>query len=340
MNENEKILVTGGNGLVGAYIIRYLLKLGYRNIKATIRPSAVCDHISDFIDQIDICPLDIRNVLDVYEEVDSIDYVFHTAAMVNFSNRAKKEMAEINVGGTMHLVDASLEKKVKKFIFISSVAALGRAKFFNFAQDEKTEWVESKYNSAYAVNKYLAELEVWRGWAEGLSTYIVAPSLILGEGDFTRSSLVMYNKLKLQRKFYPQGSTGFVDVRDVASLAVKAALSDRAGEKVIASSENRKFKDVMGKMAMELGLQPPTLKMPMILGQCMVWEERIRSFITGGTPVITRSSLYSLMGRNEYINQKSINVFSHDYIPIDQSIKETCQIFSGIRKGPLLWNEN
>ena len=237
-------------------------------------------------------------------------------------------------------MDASLEKKVKKFVFISSVAAFGRANTSNFAQDEETEWEESKYNSDYAINKYMAELEVWRGWAEGLSTYIVAPSLILGEGDFTRSSLVMYNKLKLQRKFYPQGSTGFVDVRDVASLAVKTALSDRSGEKVIASSENRKFQDVMGKMALELGLQAPTLKMPMVLGHCMVWEEKIRSFITGSTPVITRSSLYSLMGNNEYINKKSINLFQHHYIPIDQSIRETCQIFSGIKKGPLHWNEN
>ena len=73
MNESDRILVTGGNGLVGAYIIRYLLQLGFRNIKATIRPSAVCDHISDFIDQVEICPLDVRNVLDDYEEVDGID---------------------------------------------------------------------------------------------------------------------------------------------------------------------------------------------------------------------------------------------------------------------------
>ena len=67
---------------------------------------------------------------------------------------------------------------------------------------------------------FLAEMEVWRGQQEGLSTLILNPSLILGAGTWTRTSLAMVEQIAKGLPIVPAGATGIVDVRDVAQAAI------------------------------------------------------------------------------------------------------------------------
>ena len=335
MDKNSNILVTGGNGLVGSYIIRILIQNGYSNIYATIRKNSQTLHINDFIEKIHVLDLDIRNPIDVYDAMATMEVVFHAAAMVSYSASNENEMFEVNVEGTTHLVNAALEFNIRKFIFISSVAALGRASEVNVNMDETTEWKDSKYNSPYALSKYLAEKEVWRAQAEGLNTSIISPSIILGEGNFSQSSLQMYRKVKMQSRFYPKGSTGFVDVRDVASIALKTLEMDTKEVKFIANAENKSFKEVMFLMAENLRVSPPISSLPEWLGWGIATIEKVRTAITGGTPLITHITLISLRLINAYTSEKSQSILNHAYIPIETTIRESCAIFSGEKKGPL-----
>ena len=126
----------------------------------------------------------------------------------------------------------SLEFGVKKLIYVSSIAALGRTKE-RPRLDESSKWVQSKGNSQYAVSKYLGEQEVWRGQTEGLSTAIVNPSVILGSGYWNLGSARFFKQVDEGLKFSPVGSSGFVDVRDVARFMVLLLESDISGQRYI-----------------------------------------------------------------------------------------------------------
>ncbi len=97
-------------------------------------------------------------------------------------------MYQVNVEGTANVVNMALEKSIRRFVHISSVAALGRTANGGYVNEEK-KWEESKVNTHYAKSKYKGELEVWRGISEGLSGVIVNPSTILGYGDWNSEQL-------------------------------------------------------------------------------------------------------------------------------------------------------
>ncbi|MBJ6907592.1 NAD-dependent epimerase/dehydratase family protein, partial [Vibrio cholerae] len=90
---------------------------------------------------------------------------------------------KINIEGTANVVNAALGAGVKKMVHVSSVAALGRIRE-NETINETMNWTEETSNSNYGKSKYLAEMEVWRGIAEGLEAVMVNPTMILGDGDW------------------------------------------------------------------------------------------------------------------------------------------------------------
>ena len=82
------------------------------------------------------------------------------------------------------------------------------------------QWSKETSNSKYGQSKYLAEMEVWRGIAEGLNAVMVNPSIILGAGDWNSGSSAIFQSAYNNFPWYTKGSTGFVDVRDVASAMI------------------------------------------------------------------------------------------------------------------------
>ena len=113
-------------------------------------------------------------------------------------------------------------------------------------------WKESKSNSQYAKSKYLSEQEVWRGIEEGLNSIIVNPSVILGPGDWTKGSSQMFEKVWKGLKFYSSGSTGYIDVLDVAKCVVKLLEKEIINERFILNAENIKYRDIFDSIAENL----------------------------------------------------------------------------------------
>ena len=102
---------------------------------------------------------------------------------------------------------------------------------------ETATWDLGAAHPAYATSKYLGELEVWRGAAEGLAAVIVNPSVVLGPGDWSRSSTRLLRYAHQQHRFYTRGLLNFVDVRDVVAqlLALGFEHPELGGERYILS---------------------------------------------------------------------------------------------------------
>lgn len=338
MNRNNQILVTGATGLVGSYIVRLLLIKGYTNIICIKRPSSDLTYIADFMDQVNWLDVDLSEISDIYELMEGIHTVIHAAAEVTYDPARKNRMLKINQQGTADLVNAALGSGVNTFVFVSSVAAIARKSTENHI-DEEVEWVDSVYNTDYGISKYLAEAEVWRGMAEGMDVLIINPSFILGSGDFSRSSLQLYQKVARGLKYYPIGSNGFVDVRDVASILISALENNIRNERIIASAANLSYKELIRMLAEAMGVPPPKNKVPEILGKLMIGVEKMRSFVFGTKPLITSQSFRHLKMNNAMDNTKSRSLLDFEYLPLKQTISDTVENFIADHQKPLSFKE-
>src|SRR5690606_12099887 len=207
------VLVTGGTGLVGAHLLLELagsgekLKAIYRSPKRKAFTKSLFklhNRESDF-DSIQWVKADILDIPALEAVFEGVEYVYHCAAIVSFDPADLQQMMKINIEGTANMVNIAVEKQVKKFCYVSSVAAIGEY-VGDKCSDEEAVWQKSKATTNYSISKYYAENEVWRASEEGLNVVIVNPSTILGLGNWNEGSSAIFKKVHDGLRFYPTGS--------------------------------------------------------------------------------------------------------------------------------------
>lgn len=331
------ILVTGGTGLVGSHLLQALAAEG-RQVRAIKRPSANTEMVrrvfklyskdpdKDF-SQIEWVDADLMDIFSLEEAMEGVEEVYHCAALVSFLPDDRKKLLRYNTEGTANLVNAALEKKVRKLCHVSSIAALGRPENLSDLIDENLVWKTSMNNSNYAISKYGAEREVWRGTAEGLDAVIVNPSIILGVAGKSNGSSRIFNTVWKGLKFYPPGKNGFVDVRDVAKAMILLMNSDIRNERFILNADNIEYKKLFELIASAMGKPAPFIKVNPALSR-LAWRlEKLRSMVTGIKPLITRETAHTTVQHYEYSNEKIKKELGFEFRPIEETISHFCRIF-------------
>lgn len=330
------ILVTGGTGLVGGHLL-YRLTLKEEKVRALRRSTSSISqsekifsfyttHPEKLFSKIEWMEGDILDINSLLQAMDGIEKVYHTAAIVSFDPQDETNIMETNVAGTANVVNACLEKKVKKLCYVSSVAALGRAGTEGVTT-EKVEWKSGQKTSPYAFSKYEAEREVWRGIAEGLKAVIVNPAIILGTGNFNTGSSRMFQTVYNGLKFYTRGINGYVDVNDVAKAMILLMEGNFSGERFILSSENLSYKKLFEIMARSLGVEPPGHKAGLVLSELSWRLLKVHSLLTGKKPLITRQTAKTANQFYRYSNEKFVKATGMHFMPMAESIKRTSRTF-------------
>ncbi len=328
-NTSNRIFVTGATGFVGSYMLRYLLLKGYKNVWGLRRKKSSNSLVADIENQIHWREGDILDIpfLEFTFVENKFDVVIHCAATVSFYKKDRKSLYEVNVIGTENIVNICLSHNVKKLIHVSSIATLGRTK--NFATlDENSKWVISKLNSYYAVTKYQAEQEVWRGVAEGLTACVVNPSIILGAQFWAHGTGKLFEQVQDGLKLYAPGKSGYVDVRDVVKFILLLLESDIENERFILNGENMSFKSIFEHIADALRKPRPYFAANKFL-RGLAWRvEWLRSVVSNHQPLITRETARTSASTFYFNNSKSLETFSSfTYTPIEKSVKETATAF-------------
>ena len=336
-NFYKVILVTGGTGLVGSHLLFDLCRSGKQvralkssnsdlaNVKKVF--SYYVDNSDTLLKNIEWVNADLLDVYSLIEAMEGITHVYHCAAMVSFEPKHEDEMRRINIEGTANMVNAALEKGIKKFCHVSSIAAIGRAEHTALS-DEETFWKSSPDHSNYSISKYASEREVWRASEEGLNVVIVNPSLIIGAGNWEQSSAAMFGKGYEGLKYYTNGLNGFIDVRDVAALMIVLMESEIKNQRFLLSSENTAYRRFFDLMHREFGKPKSYIKVGRLLTGFAWRAEKIRSMITGARPFITKETANSSHNVSSFSNEKIKKAFpNYQFIPIEQSIKDTCKLF-------------
>jgi nucleoside-diphosphate-sugar epimerase len=329
------IVVTGGTGLVGSYLLLELLKEN-KSIRVIIRedsnPKKVFSVWNHYIQnpdvllkKIDWYRCDITDKALLSEALQGADRVYHCAAQVSIGGLKKRDMFEVNVLGTRNVVDICIQQNVKKLLHVSSIAAIGKA--MNESILTETDGWPVKSKSIYAQTKTLAELEVWRGIAEGLNAVIINPSVILGPGDWQQSSSRLFDLVFKGLKYYTKGSTGFVDVHDVVKAMLRLMNGEIAGERFILNSENLTYEELFIKIANALGIKAPAKYASPFMTSLGWRAELIRSFLTGKSPEFTRQTALTSHKKNSFSSDKIKRQLDYNFIPVEQSIIEIANMY-------------
>jgi dihydroflavonol-4-reductase len=323
------ILVTGGTGFLGSYILRELIKNGFE-VRAIRRGNKYPAHLSkEILDKVQWVEGDVLDVVSLQDAMVGIEAVIHAAAIVSFIKKDRKEMYRVNVEGTANVINMALEKNIARFIHISSVAALGRSANGGQVNEEK-KWEENKINTHYAKSKHNSELEAWRGFSEGLSGVILNPSTILGYGDWNNGSCAIFKNIYQEFRWFTPGINGFVDVEDVAKAVVLLIKSDITEQRFILNGDNWPFKKLQDLIADGFGKKHPSSQTtPFLLA--IAWRlEWLKAFFTGKKPLLTKESARVGQSKTYFQNDKIRGVFpGFSFMPLDQTIKKACENYLG-----------
>lgn len=338
MKKDALVLVTGGTGFVGSYLLRLLAQRGWR-VRALRRPDSPMDLVQDLAAQVEWFEADVTDIVALEDAFEGVTHVCHCAAMVSFHPRDKRRMMQVNVEGTANIVNLALDFGVKKLVHVSSIAAIGRTKE-KPDLDEQSKWVTSKNNSQYAISKYLGEQEAWRGHFEGLPTAIVNPAIILGSGFWDSGSARFFKQLDAGLPFWPIGRSGFVDVRDVAQFMLLLLEGDVVGERFILNAQNMPYRDFFNQIAQALGRKPPRIRVAPWLSEVAWRVEWLKEKLLGVPPIVTKESARSSVSQFRYDNQKSLGLSGFSYRPLADTVRETAAQYlmaksSGAKSGVL-----
>ncbi|WP_095131766.1 NAD-dependent epimerase/dehydratase family protein [Pseudomonas sp. Irchel s3h14] len=230
---SQLCLVTGANGHLGNTLVRALLDQGYR-VRAGVRDvndSAAFEGLD--------CERVYAELLDeaaMLEALNGVDVLFQVAAVFkHWARHPHAEIIEPNVEGTRRVLQAAAKARVKRVVYVSSVAAIGQ----NGQALDEEHWNDEEENAYYA-SKILSEQMAWRT-AQALNLWMVSvlPSAMIGPNaaKLTDTMRFVDSVRRRQMPLDPGFHFNFVDVRDVALGMILAVEKGRSGQRYILANE-------------------------------------------------------------------------------------------------------
>lgn len=323
------ILVTGGTGLVGAHLL-YQLVLKHPKIRATHRASSdlasvkkvfsyYTKDVEALYQKIEWVAANITEIPQLTKAFQGITHVYHCAAFVSFNPKHYHALKKANVEGTANVVNIALANNVKKMCYVSSIATLGKS-LNGESITEETPWNPEDKNSVYSITKYGAEMEVWRGTQEGLDAVIVNPGVILGEGYWHSSSGRLITRAAKGVKYYTEGSSGFVDIKDVVKVMLSLMESDIKNERFVLVSKNLTYKEFLGGLSVALGKPAPSKsisKRTLLFLSSLDW---LSSKLFGTKRRLLKGMIHSMFRYSKYDASKIEKALDFQFTPYDETI--------------------
>ena len=251
--------------------------------------------------------------------------MYHCAALISFDPSDYYKLREINISGTANIVNLCIINAIEKLCYVSSVATMG---YDPLKITEETAWNTENEQSVYAITKYEAEMEVWRGIQEGVPSVIVNPGVILGPGFFESGSGGLFKRVHSGLRYATHGVAGYVGVVDVIKSMVLLMNSDCKNERYIIAAENLSSLDFTTLISNAFNLVPPK-KIARQWMLAFAWRlDWLKHKITGGKRRLTKNLSKTLRTKSYYSSSKFLETIPNfEFTPISRVVSEVCQVF-------------
>ncbi|MFO7923199.1 MAG: GDP-mannose 4,6-dehydratase [Bacteroidales bacterium] len=184
----------------------------------------------------------------------------------------------------------------------------------------RIEWFPADMLDLWSMNEAMEGVEKVYHCAANVS---FDPSVILGPGNWHRGSAAFFTRIQKGMRYYTEGMTGFVDVRDVCRCMIALMESDISGDRFIINSENLYYRDLFNMIADALGRPRPDKHASARLteaGWRLAW---LLGKITFSKPLLTRDTARSGRRISRFSNRKIRETLGIEFIPISDTISWT-----------------
>jgi dihydroflavonol-4-reductase len=329
-------LVTGATGIIGSHTVLQLLKSGQEVIACRQKNSNLAqvrrlfshylEKSDELFAQIKWIELDIRDSFAIQDALANVEHVYHCAGLVSFNTKDKKRLYEMNELGTRNMVNALLEKKTAKLCHVSSLATLHNLDY-RLLLDENVFWKKSGKESVYAISKYNAEREVWRGMEEGLDAVIVNPGVVLAAGFWNQSSSKLIKRGSKGNFIYTNGTTGYISAIDAANIMILLLEKQLFGNRFVLVENNYNYHQIFSMINKGFGRSAPKVEINRFWLKTAAFAESMFRLIAGGEPILTKAVVNSAFNKQHYSNNKVRETLHYKFERTELVIAQICDIF-------------
>lgn len=323
------ILVTGGTGLVGAHLL-YKLISENEKVRAIYRTerklentknvfSFYTDKVDSLFNKIEWIQADLLDIPTLSEAFIGVTHVYHCAAFVSFEPDKYQLLRKTNIEGTANIVNLSISNNIEKLCYVSSIATLGST-LNNTPMSEETNWNPEEDNSVYAITKYGAEMEVWRGTQEGLDAVVINPGVILGAGIWHYGTGSLFKKARKGLKYFTSGTVGLVAVDDVIAIMIALMKSDIKNERFVLVAENWTYKNFLQALAKAVNSKIPKKQVGEYLLNFAWRLDWLKHKLTGKRRQLTKHIAKSLTTETHYSSDKIKTALNYKFKAVDDTI--------------------
>lgn len=315
--------VIGATGHIGNTLTRLLKEKG-EEVRAIIPEGEDLAPLKGL--SVDIHFADIRDYRSIKDALSGCSKVFHLAGIVSIKSNDWKRLYEVNVLGTKNVIKASIENKIERLVYTSSIHAFKEPEK-GIIIDESSSF-EPQYGD-YAKTKAIASKEVIEAVKNGLDAVIVCPTGVIGPYDFKISEMgtLILNYAKRKVVFYIDGEYDFLDVRDVAMGHVLAMEKGKKGEIYILSGEKVTVKEILSLLKEATNQNRILIRIPTFIAKFAAVFSPIISNITKEKEVLTRYSISVLNSNCEISSNKAKYSLGFSARKLRESIKDSYDWF-------------
>lgn len=329
-------LITGATGLIGAHVALQLLQQNKpvtaikRSDSDTAKTKQLFSYYTpdyqELFSRIQWVNADITDIYSLLDVLDGIDTVYHCAGFVSFDGKDRMQMHKVNATGTANMVNACLEKPVKAFCHVSSIATLQNPDISTNI-DESVYWKSSPDASDYAISKYNGEREVWRGMEEGLNAVIVNPGLVLGPGFWKQSSGKLVSTCYKGTAFYTNGSSAAISATDTAACMIGLTEKKIFNKRFVLTAHNYTFRDLLSRLHKAFGKKEPSIEAGKVMLRLGLWFDALRSSFTGKERVLTKATMHAGLAKNTFSNARVRETLDYRFAPLQETITFVCNTY-------------
>ena len=256
-----KVLVTGGTGFLGSWVVRRLIQDGHA-VRVLVRPTSDLSELAGL--SFEVASGDVTEPESLKSAVQSIETVFHLAGVIAYKNADREIMEKVNVGGTANVLKVLEKSSVSRLVYLSSVVAIGAGFAPNEVLNEDSKYNLSKLNLGYYETKHKAEELVHQACLKGqVDAVILNPGTVYGPGDAKKASRKTQVKVASGKfPFYTKGGVNVIAVEDCVDGILAAWKKGHSGERYILGGENLLIRDVFRMIAEEAHVEAPKFLLP------------------------------------------------------------------------------
>lgn len=273
----KKALVLGATGFIGGHIALAALERGWQVRGFRRDPLATGNLANTSVEWVN-GNLDEPDSL--RQAMQGVDIVFHAAGFYpsRKDHRSLSTQVAYALAQTNHVLTATREANIERFIYTSSLSTITRSRSANnnLATERDSYQPGTMPKSTYYEAKYAMEQAVLQASLEGLPAVVLNPTAVFGPGDvhLTLGRLLVAIGRGWAIAWLPV-TINVVDVRDVAQAHIQAAMHGKVGQRYIIGGHNLFLKEALDLVANIANVHPPRFEIPLWLIDTIIWLDDV-----------------------------------------------------------------